>query len=127
MSSVAMGALAHVPLPNMDSGMMGMGSMTPGVGTGPDANNYLDLRNNRNFSNQGTLRIDQNLPHGDALFARYSFGQERDFTPENLPGFGSFDNNLAQNATLQYTHLISSTSARTEATVHSLFSRRRSL
>jgi len=109
-SSVATGALAHVPLPNMDSGMMGMGSMTPGVGTGPDANNYLDLRNNRNFSNQGTLRIDQNLPHGDALFARYSFGQERDFTPENLPGFGSFDNNLAQNATLQYTHLISSTS-----------------
>jgi hypothetical protein len=70
-SSVAMGALAQVPLPNMAPGsMIGMGSMTPGVGTGPDSNNYLDLRNNRNFSNQGTLRIDQNLPHGDALFAR---------------------------------------------------------
>jgi hypothetical protein len=50
------------------------------------------------------------LPHGDALFGRYSFIAERDFTPENLPGFGSFDNNLAQNSTLQYTHLISSTS-----------------
>jgi hypothetical protein len=116
MSTVSTGVLAHVPIPNMDSGMMGMGGMggmsmgsTP-IGVGPDSNNFLDLRNNRNFSNQGTLRIDQNLPHGDALFARYSFGQERDFTPENLPGFGSFDSNLAQNATLQYTHLISSTS-----------------
>ncbi|MDR3676171.1 MAG: carboxypeptidase regulatory-like domain-containing protein, partial [Acidobacteriota bacterium] len=115
-SSVAMGVLAQVPLPNMASGSMmgmggmGMGSMTPGVGTGPDSNNYLDLRNGRNFSNQGTLRLDQNLPHGDTLFGRYSFLSERDFTPENLPGFGSFDNNLAQNVTLQYTHLISSTS-----------------
>jgi hypothetical protein len=109
-SSVATGVLAQVPLPNLAAGsMMGMG-MQPGVGTGPDSNNYLDLRTNRNFSNQATLRIDQNLPHGDALFGRYSFLAERDFTPENLPGFGSFDNNLAQNATLQYTHLISSTS-----------------
>ena len=109
-NSVATGMLAHVPLPNLAEGsMMGM-STQPGVGTGTDSNNYLDLRTNRNFSNQGTLRIDQNLPHGDALFARYSFLAERDFTPENLPGFGSFDNNLSQNATLQYTHLISSTS-----------------
>jgi hypothetical protein len=113
MSSVSMGELAVVPLPNMTGMMEGMGGMSMGsapIGVGPDSNNYLDLRNNRNFSNQGTLRIDQNLPHGDALFARYSFGAQRDFTPENLPGFGSFDNNLAQNATLQYTHLISSTS-----------------
>ena len=115
MSSVSMGELAEVPLPNM-SGMMGMGGMggmsmgSAPIGVGPDSNNYLDLRNSRNFSNQATLRIDQNLPHGDALFARYSFEVERDFTPENLPGFGSFDNNMAQNATLQYTHLISSTS-----------------
>ena len=109
-SSVAAGMLAHVPLPNLAGGsMMGMGAQ-PGVGTGPDSNNYLDLRTNRNFSNQATLRIDQNLPHGDALFARYSFLTERDFTPENLPGFGSFDNNLSQNATLHYSHLISSTS-----------------
>jgi hypothetical protein len=109
-NSVATGTLAHVPIPNLAEGsMMGM-STQPGVGTGTDSNNYLDLRTNRNFSNQGTLRIDQNLPHGDALFARYSFLAERDFTPENLPGFGSFDNNLSQNATLQYTHLISSTS-----------------
>lgn len=109
-NSVATGMLAHVPLPNVAEGtMMGM-STQPGVGTGADSNNYLDLRNNRNFSNQGTVRVDQNMPHGDALFARYSFLAERDFTPENLPGFGSFDNNLSQNATLQYTHLISSSS-----------------
>ena len=114
MNSVSLGELAEVPLPNMASGMgMGMGGMSmssTAIGVGPDSNNYLDLRNNRNFSNQATLRFDQNLPHGDALFARYSFEVERDFTPENLPGFGSFDNNMAQNVTLQYTHLISSTS-----------------
>lgn len=109
-SSVALGELVHVPLPNLAArSMMGMG-MVPGVGTGPDSNNYLDLRTNRNFSNQATLRFDQNMPHGDALFGRYSFRAERDFTPENLPGFGSFDNNLAQNLTVQHTHLISSTS-----------------
>jgi hypothetical protein len=109
-NSAATGMLAHVPVPNIAEGSrMGMNTQ-PGVGTGTDSNNYLDLRNNRNFTNQGTLRVDQNLPHGDALFARYSFLAERDFTPENLPGFGSFDNNLSQNATLQYTHLISSTS-----------------
>lgn len=109
-SSVSTGILAHVPLPNMaNNSMVAMGSQ-PGVGTGTDSNNYLDLRINRNFTNQGTLRIDHNLPHGDTLFGRYSFLAERDFTPENLPGFGSFDNNLAQNATLQYTHLVSSTS-----------------
>ena len=110
-SSVALGELAQVPLPNMAGGSMmemSMG-MTP-TGTGPDANNYLDLRTNRNFSNQATLRIDQSLPHGDTLLGRYSFLAERDFTPENLPGFGSFDNNLAQNLTVQYTHLVSSTS-----------------
>ena len=109
-SSVAMGVLAQVPLPNLTPGSMtGMG-MGPGVGTGPDSNNYLDLRTNRNSTDQGTIRIDQNLRHGDALFGRYSFLSERDFTPENLPGFGSFDNNLAQNLTIQHTHLISSTS-----------------
>ena len=69
-SSVALGELAVVPLPNMASGMMGMGGMSMGttpIGVGPDSNNYLDLRNNRNFTNQATLRLDQNLPHGDAL------------------------------------------------------------
>jgi hypothetical protein len=69
MSSVSTGVLAVVPLPNMTSGM-GMGGMNMGsmpIGVGPDSNNYLDLRNNRNFTNQATLRLDQNLPHGDAL------------------------------------------------------------
>ena len=59
MSSVALGELALVPLPNMASGM-GMGGMsmssTP-IGVGPDSNNYLDLRNNRNFSNQANASL----------------------------------------------------------------------
>lgn len=108
MSSVAMGVLERVPLPNLTAGSMtGMGM---GGGSGPDSNNYLDLRTNRNRADQGTVRIDRNLRHGDALFARYSFSLERDFTPENLPGFGAFDSNLAQNLTVQQTHLISSNS-----------------
>ncbi len=113
-NSVSQQVLNHVPLPNMMSsqsmagmGVMGMGSMPAPLGASPDSNNYLDLRTNRNYSDQGTLRIDRNLPHGDSLFARYTFEQERDFTPVNLPGFGQFDNNLAQNLTVSYTHIVS--------------------
>ncbi len=84
-SSVATGILAAVPLPNMASGMMAMGGMgSMPIGVGPDSNNYLDLRNNRNFTNQATLRIDQNLPHGDALFARYSFLGRTRFYPREF-------------------------------------------
>ncbi|MGH9401302.1 MAG: carboxypeptidase regulatory-like domain-containing protein [Terriglobia bacterium] len=117
MNSVSQQVLQHIPLPNMMSGMgmagtggMAMGSMSAPMPTGPDSNNYLDLRTNRNYSDQGTLRIDRNLRHGDSLFGRYTFEQERDFTPQNLPGFGAFDDNLAQNLTIAYTHIVSPSS-----------------
>ncbi|MDE3178491.1 MAG: carboxypeptidase regulatory-like domain-containing protein [Acidobacteriota bacterium] len=101
-NGVSSQVLAYVPLPNISKGAaVGMG------GAGPDSNNYLDLRTNRNYSDQGTIRIDRILPHGDAIFGRYTFEQERDFTPQNLPGFGAFDDNLAQNLTVSYTHIIS--------------------
>ncbi len=114
-NSVSQQVLSHVPLPNMMGGMMnmgGMGMMAMGsssapMPTGPDSNNYLDLRTNRNYSDQGTIRVDRNLHHGDKLFGRYTFEQERDFTPQNLPGFGAFDDNLSQNLTTSYTHVVS--------------------
>ncbi len=119
MNPVAVAVLAVVPLPNMSSStagssMSGMGmGPGPGNGTGPDSNNYLDLRTNRNSSDQGTVRVDHDFRRGDTLFARYSLGQERDFTPQNLPGFGAFDSNQAQNLTVTDTHIISSASVNT--------------
>jgi len=111
LSPVAVAVLSHVPLPNLGPGdAMGMGM---GGGGGADSNNYLDLRTNRNSSDQGTLRVDRNLPRGDALFARYSILSERDFTPQNLPGFGAFDDNQAQNLTVSHTHILSPTSVNT--------------
>ena len=115
MNSVSMAVLDSIPLPNMAMGGMAMGgmSMGPPIGTGPDSNNYLDLRTSGNFSDQGTIRLDRNFKSGDNLFARYTLEHERDFTPENLPGFGSFDNNLAQNLTVSYNHVFSPTTVNT--------------
>ncbi len=111
MSSVALTVLSLLPAPNLGRGSaMGMGM---GGGGGFDSNNYLDQRTNRNTSDQGTFRVDRNLRDGDALFARYSILSERDFTPQNLPGFGAFDNNLAQNLTVSYTHILSSNTVNT--------------
>lgn len=115
-NKVSQEVLTHVPLPNLmggGMGMTGMGMMSMGsapLAAGPDSNNYLDLRTNRNYSDQGTLRLDRNLGRGDSVLGRYTFEQERDFTPQNLPGFGAFDDNLAQNLTLSYTHIVSPTS-----------------
>src|SRR5258708_2740752 len=57
--------LKYVPMPNM--------SMVPGAA---DSNNYLDVRNETHFQDQGTIRIDHNFSKGDTLFGRYSIGQE---------------------------------------------------
>lgn len=100
LNSVALAVLSHLPLPNIGGGST-------------DSNNYLDHRTNRNSSDQGTIRVDRNFSRGDSLFARYSVHPERDFTPQNLPGFGAFDNNLAQNLTVSQTHIFSSNSVNT--------------
>jgi hypothetical protein len=109
MNPVAMQVLNSIPLPNITSGMSGMG----GMGSGADSNNYLDLRTNHNSSDQAMFRADRNFGKGDALFARYSIGHESDFTPQNLPGFGAFDDNLAQNLTVSHTHILSPVSVNT--------------
>jgi len=95
--------LQVVPQPNM----MSM--------SGPDSNNYLDIRNETHFNDQGTVRVDHIFSNGDILFGRYSVGGERGFSPsngstpttENLPGFGANFDNLAQQAVISWNHFLS--------------------
>jgi len=101
----------YVPRPNLEMGMMGCGMTMMGaptvVGAGVDCNNYMDVRNKRHVADQGTFRFDQTFGRGDTLFARYSFSSERGFTPQNLPGFGAFHDNLAQHGSVGWTHIVS--------------------
>ena len=69
-----------------------------------DSNNYLDIRNENHYQDQGTVRVDHVFPNNDTIFGRYSVGAEHGFSPssgmttttENLPGFGAnFDNLVA--------------------------------
>src|SRR5450631_2399353 len=112
MNSAAVTMLTnYVPQPNL---MMGMGGMTmmgqPTVtGAGNDSNNYLDVRNEQHYNNQGTIRVDQIFGQYDSGFIRYSAGSENGFMPENLPGFGYFHDNLAQQGMGAYNHVFSAT------------------
>ncbi len=101
----------YIPRPNLEMGMMGCGMTMMGaptvVGAGMDCNNYLDVRNSHHVTDQATVRFDQTFREGDSLFARYSFSSERGFTPQNLPGFGAIHDNLSQNGTVAWTHIVS--------------------
>ena len=62
MNSVAVTMLKqYTPQPNLMMGM-GMGMTMMGqptvVGSGNDSNNYLDVRNEVHYTDQGTLRFD---------------------------------------------------------------------
>jgi hypothetical protein len=95
--------MQYVPMPNM------------AMGPGPDSNNYLDVRNETHFQNQGSVRVDHNFSNGDSLFGRYSIGSEYGFSPsngstattENLPGFGANFDNLSQQAVISLNHIFS--------------------
>jgi len=91
--------MKYVPQPNM--GGMGM------VG-GPDSNNYMDVRNELQIADQGTTRVDHVFGNGDAMFGRYSIEKETGFTPQNMPGFGAFHDNLSQQAAASWNHAFSS-------------------
>ena len=99
----------YVPRPNLEMGMCNMAMTMMGapmvVGQGMDCNNYLDVRNERHHNDQGTFRIDHTFNQGDTLFFRYSFGKERGFTPEGLPGFGAFHDNLSQHGNIAWNHI----------------------
>src|SRR5262252_2250004 len=95
--------MAYVPMPNM---------MRDGM-SGTDSNNYLDIRNETHYNDQGTIRIDHNFSHGDTLFGRYSILQESGFSPssgttattENLPGFGANFDNRSQQGSIGWNHI----------------------
>jgi hypothetical protein len=97
--------LQVIPAPNMMMSSMG----------GQDSNNYLDIRNETHFNDQGTIRVDRILSNRDTLFARYSAGGENGFSPsngststtENLPGFGANFNNLSQQAVISWSRALS--------------------
>jgi hypothetical protein len=86
-----------------------------------DSNNYLDVRNESHFQDQGTFRVDHNFSNGDTLLARYSAGGEHGFSPssgmtsttENLPGFGVNFNNLSQQAVGSWNHIFNSSKVNT--------------
>jgi len=103
--------MQYVPMPNM----------TMMSGGGVDSNNYLDIRNETHFEDQGTVRIDHNFSAGDALFGRYSLGQENGFSPsngstattENLPGFGANFDNRSQQAVISWNHVLAANKVNT--------------
>ena len=102
--------LQYVPQPNMTMNSMGM-----------DSNNYLDIRNETHFQNQGTARFDHDFSSNDTLMARYSGSSEKGFSPsngntsttENLPGFGANFDNFSQQSVLGWTHIFSSNTLNT--------------
>ena len=76
------------------------------AGGGPDSNNFRDQRNEKNFTDQGTLRVDRIFSRGDSIGARYSVGGENGFVPQGLPGFGLTHDNLSQQANITWTRII---------------------
>lgn len=109
-----------VPRPNAVGGMMtGMTMMgTPTVvgSTSMDSNNYVDVRDMRMKTDQGTIRGDRVFDRGDTLSVRYSASSERGFMPQNLPGFGFYHDNLAQNGSIIWTRIISPNVVNTAST-----------
>ena len=104
----------YVPRPNtMDMGAMIMDGVPSVIGAGNDANNFLDQRNERMFTDQGTLRVDRIFGSGDNISARYSVGAEHGFMPQAEPGFGLNHENLTQQANLTWTKILSATMVNT--------------
>jgi hypothetical protein len=99
----------YVPRPNtMNMSSMTMMGVPLVIGAGMDSNNYLDTRNERHVTDQGTMRVDHIFSNGDTLYGRYAISGENGFMPQNLPGFGARHDNLAQNGVLSYNHIINS-------------------
>jgi len=102
--------MKYVPMPNM---MM--------TSVGADSNNYLDIRNENHYPNQGTVRVDHIFDNNDTIMLRYSLGAENGFSPssgvtsttENLPGFGVNFDNLSQQAVISWNHVFSSSKLNT--------------
>jgi hypothetical protein len=113
LSKVAVTMLTqYTPQPNLMMGMGGgmtMNGQPTVVGVGNDSNNYLNVRNEQHYTDQGTVRIDHQFGVKDTLFARYSAGGEHGFMPQNLPGFGYVHDNLSQQGMGSYSHIFTPT------------------
>ena len=104
--------MKYVPMPNMMMASMGA-----------DSNNYLDVRNETHFQNQGTVRVDHDFSNNDTLMGRYSASSEKGFSPsngstattENLPGFGANFDNRSQQSVIAWTHVFSSNKLNTSS------------
>lgn len=97
----------YVPRPNTaDMGATIMNGVPSVVGAGNDSNNFLDQRNEQHSTDQGTFRVDRVFDRGDTLAGRFSLGQERGVTPQNLPGFGMSHDNRSQQANLTWTRVL---------------------
>ena len=104
----------YVPRPNVN---LNNGANTPCgaamngqpgvIGAGVDCNNFLDTRDARHFTDQGTVRIDHLFPGGHSLAVRYSLGGENGFMPINLPGFGTFHDNFSQQGSASWSRILS--------------------
>ncbi len=118
----------YVPQPNVMPGMMmpcGSAMMgIPAPGSGADCNNYMDVRNELQTNDQGTIRIDQVFANGDSLIGRYSLSAESGFTPGEmppggvgslLPGFGSFNDNFSQQGNISWNKILGPTRINTAA------------
>ncbi len=122
--------MQYVPMPNMGMTAMNMGMAAM---SGTDSNNYLDLRNETHFQDQGTVRVDHNFSNGDTAMVRYSLGAENGFSPssgvtsttENLPGFGAKVDNLSQQAVISWNHVFSSNKLNTASLAMSRLSMNR--
>jgi len=102
----------YIPRPNGDAvAMAGCGMTMNGAptvfGAAMDCNNYLDARNEVQNTDQANIRMDHVFGNGDSLIGRYSRSGENGFSPENLPGFGSRHDNLAQHGSLSWNHTLS--------------------
>jgi hypothetical protein len=100
----------YLPRPNMEMGMNGCGMTMNGaptvVGAGVDCNNYLDVRNERHITDQGTIRVDQMFGRGDSVSVRYSLSSENGFMPQNLPGFGAIHDNFSQHGSVGWNRIV---------------------
>ena len=128
----------YVPMPNMMGGVGANMSPTMGLGiggamgtpsvfaAGTDANNYMDVRNEEHQQDQGSLRVDRVFDRGDSVFARYSVSSETGFMPQNLPGFGAFHDNLAQNSNITWNRIIAPNLLNTASVAYSRLAMHRS-
>ena len=66
------------------------------------------MRNEQHSQDQGSLRVEDGaFDNGDSVFARYSVSAETGFMPgQNLPGFGAFHDNMAQELNISWNHVI---------------------